>query len=312
MTAKIPPLLHRRHAIRDGLTDDDLRRERRRNNLVQVARGSYLSETEYRELDAVGRHCARSIAAADRLESDAVLSHVSAAVLHGFDVWGVQLKAVHLTRPASSHGRRRALIHVHPTPLDPSEIVAIDGLRVTSPARTIADLARMASLESAVSTGDHALHLGLSTEDLVDAVESAAGRHGISRARRAITLMDGRSESVGESLSRLLIRKLGLPTPDLQRTIRNSEHQSLGRVDFLFEEAGVVGEFDGKVKYGKYLKPGQSTSQVVYEEKLREDRIRESGLMVVRWTWEDLDHPAVLRRRIEKAFTMARNWHPPV
>lgn len=305
MSPEIPPLLHRRQALQDGLTDDDLRRLRRDNTLIHVARGAYLAESEYRKLDALGKHRARAVAAADRLESDAVLSHISAAAIHGFDVWGAPLKAVHLTRPDCSHGRRRAMVHVHPAPLAPSEIVTISGLRVTSAARTIADLARTVSLKSAVSTGDHALHLGLSTEDLAAAVTGAAGRHGIARARRAVALMDGRSESVGESLSRLVIKELGLPTPDLQRTIQSSEHRNLGRVDFLFEEAGVVGEFDGKMKYGKYLKPGEHPGEPVYREKLREDRIRDTGLMVVRWVWGDLDRPLVLRRRIEKAFERA-------
>jgi hypothetical protein len=55
-------------------------------------------------------------------------------------------------------------------------------------------------------------------------------------------------------------------------------------VDFLWRDQRLVGEFDGKVKYGRLLKPGQSVSDVVYDEKVREDRIRDEDLGVVRWT----------------------------
>jgi very-short-patch-repair endonuclease len=44
----------------------------------------------------------------------------------------------------------------------------------------------------------------------------------------------------------------------------------------------VVGEADGALKYGD--------QQVIYKEKVREDRIRGKGLQVVRWGWDDMDH----------------------
>ncbi len=301
-------MLHRRDAILAGITDTDLRRDCHQNNLVHIARGSYLPEPEYRELDVVDKHRARVVAAAHRHGETAVFSHISAAVLHGFDVWNAPLQAVHVTRTGARPGRRGPNVHHHPTALEPAEIVEIDGLRVTSPARTITDLARTLSLHSAVSTGDHALRLGLAVGDLAASVATATGRHGAAKARHALTLMDGRSESVGESLSRLLIREVGLPTPSLQRRVFGSGGESLGRVDFDFPGTAVVGEFDGKVKYGKYPKPGQDASDVLYREKIREDRIRDTGLVVVRWVWADLSRPLVLRSRIAEAFRRAHKW----
>ncbi|HET9117119.1 MAG TPA: hypothetical protein VFN75_03425, partial [Pseudonocardiaceae bacterium] len=50
----------------------------------------------------------------------------------------------------------------------------------------------------------------------------------------------------------------------------------------------TVGEFDGKSKYGRLLRPGQDPAEVVYAEKLREDAIRAQTWEVVRWTWADL------------------------
>ena len=61
----------------------------------------------------------------------------------------------------------------------------------------------------------------------------------------------------------------------------------LARCDFGWEEHRTVGEYDGKVKYGRLLKPGQDPGDVVYDEKLREDMLRDLGHEVARWTSPD-------------------------
>jgi hypothetical protein len=70
-----------------------------------------------------------------------------------------------------------------------------------------------------------------------------------------------------------------------------------------------VGEFDGRVKYGRLLRPGRSAEDVLFEEKLREDRIRDEDHGVVRWTWPDLRERYVLRDRIRRA--LERRPDPP-
>ena len=59
-------------------------------------------------------------------------------------------------------------------------------------------------------------------------------------------LADPLSMSPGESLSRVQMFLLNLPRPELQQEIRDAEGL-VGVVDFGWD--GVVGEFDGKVKY---------------------------------------------------------------
>jgi hypothetical protein len=58
--------------------------------------------------------------------------------------------------------------------------------------------------------------------------------------------------------------------------------------DFAWPEQRTVGEFDGKVKEGRPLRPGQSAADVVDAEKLREDAIRPQDWEVVRRTRADL------------------------
>ena len=81
------------------------------------------------------------------------------------------------------------------------------------------------------------------------------------------------------------------------------EHGFLaGIVDFGWPEHGVLGEFDGKVKYGRLLKPGQSASDIVFAEKQREDRLREiTGFTVRRFVWDDLSRPVITAQRLAAA-----------
>ena len=72
--------------------------------------------------------------------------------------------------------------------------------------------------------------------------------------------------------------------------------------DFGWPELRTVGEFDGRVKYGRLLEPGQDPGDVVYAEKLREDAVRAQRLEVVRWTWADLDDFAPTAARIRERF----------
>lgn len=55
----------------------------------------------------------------------------------------------------------------------------------------------------------------------------------------------------------------------------------------------------------KYLKPeylqGRTPSQVVVDEKLREDRIRATGVGVVRWVWAELMAAGQLERKLAAA-----------
>jgi hypothetical protein len=63
--------------------------------------------------------------------------------------------------------------------------------------------------------------------------------------------------------------------------------------------------FDGKIKSGRLLKPGQRIENVIFDEKLREDTLRDLGWQIVRWLWRDLNRRGVLRERVLRAFARA-------
>lgn len=282
------PCQPRAELLAAGQTPGEVRARVRDGELVRIRRGVYLSEPLPEA--PTHRHRLAVHAAFTALSGEAVLSHGSAAVLHGLPVWEVPLGRVQVTRARSYGGRRQRLAHVRVARLDPDEITEIDGIPVTTLARTVIDLARALPVEPAVAVGDAALAGGgTSAEELADMLNRSRHRPGCARARRVVPFLDGRSESVGESRSRLAIARAGLPPPRPQVEIRDPDDGWLvGRVDFWWPGTRVVGEFDGKVKYGRGRQPGEDPGEIVFREKLREDELRALGLDVVRWIWRDL------------------------
>ena len=91
-----------------------------------------------------------------------------------------------------------------------------------------------------------------------------------------------------------------LPPPVPQWEARDADGRLVGRTDFGWPKHGVVGEFDGMVKYSRAL-TGQDPAEAVFDEKRREDALRALGLTVVRWTWHDLAQFAPILARLNQA-----------
>ena len=172
----------------------------------------------------------------------------------GLPLVGVLPSRVHVLRRDRSGGFRRGQLHCHVGAVDDDEIEIVDGVPVTCVARTVVDCARTLPLEAGLVLADSALRGGQTTRDeMAEQLVRAAGRTGIGRARWVVAFADERSESPGESISRLRIHQFGLPTPWLQYEIRlPSERRAF--TDFYWEESRTAGEFDGKVKYGRDLR----------------------------------------------------------
>jgi hypothetical protein len=279
------PIL-RRALLDAGYSLDELRRKQRCGQFVTLRPGAYLPAGS--EADHATRHRALLRATYPQLSPESLVSHASAAVLHGLPTWRLDLDRVHATRIRPSGARRDRFVHLRAARVEPDEVVEIDGFPVTSLARTVVDQARWMPKEVGVVLADAGLRLGLDPDELAEVLRRSARRPGYGRARRVVAFADGRSESVGESRSRLGFARAGLPPPVPQFEIVDRHGRVIGRVDFWWPEHGVVGEFDGKGKYGRLLAPGEDPAEVVYREKLREDALREVARTVVRWGWTDL------------------------
>jgi hypothetical protein len=294
-----------RELTADGFSPTELAAQRRAGTLHRVRRGAYSNAPDL-PVDPVDRHRMLLEATLRQTSADAVVSHMSAAVLHGLPTWNHELDRVHLTRARDGGGKVRRYTHLHTSALPADDVVEVGGYPVTSLARTVVDLSRTLSMTRSVPIGDAALRLGLTQDDVFGVAARCPGWSGIARARRAIEFLDARSESVGESSSRVVLHEIGISAPQLQLEVFDALGRLVGRADFGWERYRTLGEFDGRVKYGRLLKPGRTIADVVFEEKRREDALRNLGWEVVRWLWEDLRDPRSLLERLERAFARGR------
>jgi hypothetical protein len=76
--------------------------------------------------------------------------------------------------------------------------------------------------------------------------------------------------------------------PALQHPVLDADGKLIGICDFYWEDDHHVGEFDGKIKYGRLLRSGESPGDGVFREKRREDRVRAQLLGMSRWVFADL------------------------
>ncbi|WP_440588737.1 type IV toxin-antitoxin system AbiEi family antitoxin [Geodermatophilus sabuli] len=118
------------------------------------------------------------------LRRPAVVSHQSAAVLHGLPLRGVGLARVHVTRQPPASGELGRFLRCQVARLPDDDVMTVDGLAVTSPARTTVDLARVLPGEPAVVTLGAALRSEFVPPGLASLDAAAAGVVGGRRPAR--------------------------------------------------------------------------------------------------------------------------------
>lgn len=187
-------------------------------------------------------------------------------------------------------GRHEAGVFHHLGAIDDADIEEVDGLLVAKAARSVWETACIASTEAGLVTADSALHLGIVTREQLDDIGAQFDHwQGSRSARLTLRLTDARAGSPGESRTRHLFMRLGLPRPELQFTVATSRGVLIGYTDFAWPEYRHVAEFDGKIKYDGSL--GTTGKQALFDEKKREDAIRGQSLGMSRVVWSQLDPP---------------------
>jgi len=160
----------------------------------------------------------RAAAAALIMPPHTVVCDRSAAWLHGIDCFGPAddpasgvLEVVAIgdhdrTRRPEMYGGKRALL--------PEDICEVNGVKVTTPARTAADLARLRGRRTAIAVLDaFARQHGVSQTDHKRLVHRLRGHRGVVQYRGLAPLADPRPESFAESWTRIDILDHGLPAP---------------------------------------------------------------------------------------------------
>lgn len=301
----------RSQMVRSGYTDSDIRAAHTRGTIERIRRGAFVSSDTLGRLTPESRHVLQVRATAAAAGTGLIVSHQSAAALHGYPLWSVDLKRVHLSTNRSSGGHKSGTRHVHANVFESIDVAEVNGVAVTTPDRTLSDLCRSVPFEVAVCIGDAALRSKSATVEGIYRALARSGRKGQAKVRRALGFCDARSESVGESRTRVWLHENTFPTPSLQVELYDESGRFIARCDLAFLMEGVILEFDGKVKYSTYLKPGQSASDAVVMEKIREDELRSYGWLVVRVTWADLNDTRRLTEKLQRAFDIASSMPPP-
>jgi len=283
----------RREALSIGIDDRGLARAVRAKVIHRVRHGTYVLGEQWAPLDEVGRHLIRAKGVLRTANSELALSHTTALALLGAPTWDLPLDEVHVTRLDGRAGRREAGVAQHSGELLPGDIAETEGVLHTSPTRSALDLTMITDVEHAVPVLDHLLHVeAVQHRDLFRGANSRDVWPYTLSTEVAVRLADGRAESVGESRTRHMLWRGGLPTPHPQYKVLDEYGRIVARVDFAWPELGVFLEFDGKEKYTKYLKEGENVVDAVLREKKREELIcRLTGWRCIRLTWADLYRP---------------------
>lgn len=125
------------------------------------------------------------------------------------------------------------------------ETCVVDGMVVTTPARTAFDLARHSEPERAVELVDALCNAtGLKVTDVEHLSEIHRGVHGIGKVSRVLGLADGGAASIPETHTRLLLMRAGLPRPETQIEIFDGL-DFVARADMGWPRWRVLVEYDG-------------------------------------------------------------------
>ncbi|MCW2505298.1 MAG: hypothetical protein JWO79_3582 [Actinomycetia bacterium] len=225
-------------------------------------------------------------------QSAAVLT--TAAWLHGITGLPGDPLPLRVSRPRESPRKPRPGVHVHHLTLPPEHLTEVEGVRVTTIARTAADLMRRVGRIHAVSVADSALRLDPSA----DLRELLRRGRGSARARGWLQLADPRAESPLETRVRLNLLDGRVPPEELQYPIYGGRGQLLGIADFAWPRALLIVEADGETVH--------SSAKALFRDRRRQNDLANAGWTVLRFTWADTLRPGYVAGTVRDALTVAR------
>lgn len=218
-----------------------------------------------------------------------VVSHASAAELHGFPLWRPS-KDLHVT--VASWRPAEPAVKLHRARLLPPDLDTFQPL--TSPLRTALDCGRSMSLLEAVVVLDAAMHRGRVPPGALRAAAEAARGHGSAALRQAVRFANALAESPLESVLRLLVTLLPCHV-DVQMRVSRA-----GKVDLVLN-GWLVLEADGYEYH--------SDRKAYREDRRRANVLPGQRMVLLRYTWEDLRfHRWEVLAQIEEVLRMGPPW----
>lgn len=257
-------------AIRAGLID---------GGLTLLSRDKAIETKFLKSLPEHDRTLARTLAVGIGAHC-AVLTGLSAARVRGMWVAGHNREPVELASksipPRSQWNPGTVYRYIN---LPPSEIIETHGVRTPRIFRILAEIGRHHGFSDALVAADWVRAKGISKSELQHQTALLGKFKGIQAVRRAVEHSVDCSDSPFEPYARALFIEAKLPVR-AQVPVCNG----LYRVDLLIGDRTVV-EIDGKVKYSGDYGPA---AEVIRAEKIRENRIRNTGRSLLRYSPFDL------------------------
>lgn len=275
-------------------------------------------------------------ALADRLIAERTMRTLYEPVYPGVYVpWGIKLTARQRAQAAWLWSRRRGvvvgnsaaallgakwvsggldgeLVHdnhktppnlvVHRDTFEPGEVTTVDGIEVTSPARTAFDIGRRtrSRLYSVQRLDALANATGVGVADVEAVIAAHPGARDLNRLREVLPLVDDGAESYQETRTRLVLIDAGLPRPETQIVVCDEYGEFVGRVDMGYRELKVGIEYDGPQHW---TDPKQRQRDID-----RQVALTEQGWVIIRVSAELLRYRrGTLIARVEEAM-YAAGW----
>lgn len=274
-----------------GVSYQDVRARCDSGRWRRLCRGTYLVTSAIVPAEAPMRSALLA------LGGDAVVVLGSAARLWKID-GAPSGPDLHVSRPRPSPRAHRPGVRLHHFDTPAEHVSVVNGIAVTSPLRTVADLMCTLDRASAIAVADSALNRGLvGRHELRNLLLSRRGRRGRARAMEWLTLVDGRAESPLETRVRLDCVDHGIPPDDLQFPIIGPDNTTHGFADMVWKKRRVVGEADG---VGPHSHPN-----ALFRDRERQNRFVVAGWIVLRFTWRDVMRPGAVASMVRRALHAA-------
>jgi hypothetical protein len=260
---------------------------------VRVGRGVYVSSAVEPDLTT------RCRAWALVLPGDAAFGLGTAAELYGAP--GPSSLTVHVVVPSRRQVPRRAGLTVHERSMADGDVVQWKGLRVTSGAQTLLDLAATLPSAELVAVGDALVRAGrLDAAALGRRLERAGRVRGVVRARECAPLLDPAAASRPESLIRYWLVTSDLPDPVVQVPVHDRWGRVVTHADLGYPGWKVALEYEGR----HHADPDQFGRDIDRYSLMAAD-----GWLILRFAARHLTGPAVVVERTRRTLAN-RGWRP--
>jgi hypothetical protein len=195
----------------------------------------------------------RALAYLSRGPATTVVSHVSAAKLWGIPIPGRSDRdeRLHVSVPPDMRAPRGRGVVGHHVRLHPLDVASHHGIRVTSQARTLCDLASVIDREDLLAAADYlrwrrrddALRVGLS--EIQRSIDRHPTSRGVARLRAIAQLTTDRADSAPESIIRYRILAAGFPPPDVNFEAFDDRNNFIAMPDLAFPGIKVALDYEG-------------------------------------------------------------------